>query len=383
MAYRILHIITRLDQGGAAINTIDVVRGLAERGKYEPVLMAGSISQLEDGVVEEIKSVAGLVVEGTIVRDPSPVNDLQAWKKVKRYLREGHFDLIHTHTSKAGFVGRLASRGLGVPVVHSTHGHIYYGYFGKAKTRLFVEMEKLAAGWCDRIVCATRLEVEDHLRNGVGEEGKFRVIGVGVDVERFRGGDGEIIRRELGIGDEEIVIGGVGRLTVVKGFEYLVRGFLMMRSEHKMRLVIAGEGEDREKLRKIVADAGVGSGDVAFLGQRNDVPDVLAAMDIVVVPSLNEGFGKVIVEAMSGGRAIVATRVGGIPELVEEGVTGLLVEPGSGEAIAEAVGRLVADGELAAMIGRNAMGKIDVSYGVSGTVERIEAMYDEMLGYSG
>ncbi|MBI3127192.1 MAG: glycosyltransferase family 4 protein [Candidatus Tectomicrobia bacterium] len=377
---RVLHIITRLDRGGSADNTLLCCIGQRRSG-HEVVLAAGSGMTGESPLLPraEAEGVA-LVRIPPLVRAIHPARDAGALWACYRLIRGGRFDLVHTHTSKAGILGRAAARlAGGCRVVHTPHGHVFYGYFGPWKTRLFVWAERLMARWTDAIVTLTDREAEEHLALGVGRPGQFVTIFSGIPLPPAPPADRAARRRALGLPEDGPLVGSVGRLDPVKGHGLLIRAFARLR-DPKARLALAGDGEKRGEYEALARELGI-SERVHFMGWREDVDDLLGALDLFVFPSLNEGMGRAAVEAMAAGLAVVASRTGGLPEVVRDGETGLLVPPGDAEALASAMERLLARPEE-----RRAMGeagrRLARDYGAERMCERLEALYARLLAPS-
>lgn len=374
---RIAHIITRLSKGGAQENTFHTVR-LADRARFEVDLISGHASG-DEGSMEATVRSAGIEIirEPHLVRAPAPLRDLLALRGLTRTLRDGRYDLVHTHTSKAGFLGRLAAERAGIRhVLHTSHGNVFDGYFNAPLTRLFVWMERHAARRTSRIIELTPGGIEAHLAEGIGQREQYSVVFSGIDTAPF---DAAIARRAetraaLGVADTEILVGGVGRLAPVKGFTYFTALARELQSERPaLRFVHAGGGEEQGRLQREAAGA------VQFLGMRQDIPDLMAAFDILVVPSLNEGMGRVILEAGAAAVPVVASRVGGIPDIVDDGETGLLVAPRSVAELATAVRTLVHSPERRRLMGATARAKVVPHFSLAAMVQRIEAIYEELL----
>ncbi|GMU92769.1 MAG: glycosyl transferase [Candidatus Hydrogenedentota bacterium] len=376
---RVAHVITRLCMGGAQENTFHTVR-LADRGRYEMELIAGHVADEEGSIEDQVRS-AGIEVLRVpdLVRDPSPLRDWRAYRALVRLFRSRQYDIVHTHTSKAGYLGRMAAAQAGVPiVVHTPHGHIFFGYFNAPLTAFFTLLERHAARKTDRLVALTRRGIEEHLARRVGRREQWVDIFSGIDLAPF---EGAIARRaqtraSLGLAPHDPVVGAVGRLEPVKGFTYFVEAArIIHRIAPSARFILAGDGSQRAALSAQAVELG---GRFQFLGRRNDVPDLMAAMDICVAPSVNEGMGRVVLEAAGGGVPVVASEVGGIPEVVCDGVTGLLVRPRDATAIAAAVLALLDDAALRERMGRAAREFVR-RYSVERMVARIEGLYDSLF----
>jgi glycosyltransferase involved in cell wall biosynthesis len=378
-APRVLHVITRLDRGGSAENTLLCAAGVEG---FAAVVAVGP-AQGEGSPTEARARERGVefVAVPHLVRPIRPWRDLLALWELWRLMRRGRFALVHTHTSKAGLLGRVAARLAGVPrLVHTAHGHVFYGYYGPALSRLFVWLERWAARFTDRLIALTEAEMADQLRFGVGPAAKFAIIHSGVDFTPFHlpGPERRQVRAELGIDPDGLVIGTLGRLTPVKGQSHLLAAFAQVRRQVEGAwLLLVGDGEEAAALRALARRLGVGERAV-FAGWRTDVPALLRAMDIFAFPSLNEGMGKALVEAMYAGLPVVATRVGGIPELVRHGAEGLLVAPGRPAELAAALLELAGDegrrralGEAAALRARG--------YSAERMIAKLGALYRSLL----
>jgi glycosyltransferase involved in cell wall biosynthesis len=382
---RVAHVITRLCKGGAQENTFHTVR-LANRARFDVDLISGPTEGCE-GSIEDAVAAAGIGVlrVPALVREAAPIKDLAALRHLTRLFRARNYDIVHTHTSKAGFVGRIAARRAGVPVViHTAHGNVFDGYFNPVATRLFVAMERFAARRCDRIIELTPGGIEEHLEQGIGRREQFCTIFSGIDLEPFdeavrRRAD---TRRALGIPPDALLVGAVGRLEPIKGFTYFVDAARRVAdSVPGAVFVLAGQGSLDGSLRAQAEPLGARTpcGRFRFLGPRDDVPDLMAAFDVFVLPSLNEGMGRVLLEAGAAGTARIATRVGGVPDIVRDGETGLLVPPRDARAIADAVLELERNPARRAMLGAAARADVVPQFGLEQMVMRIEALYEDAV----
>jgi len=351
---RILHVITRMDVGGSTDDVVMTVTRLP-RGEFAQGIVSGLTLEPPPRLPETL-AAAGVPWETvpSLRRNVHPAADLRALGRVWRAVRAARPDVVHTHTSKAGFIGRLAARLAGVRrIVHTPHGHIFQGYFAPAATRAFIAMERVAARFTERITVLTDAEAAQHLALGIGRPEQFVTIPSGVDLAQARGGAAGApqVRRALGIPADAPLLGTVSRLVPVKGLIHLVAAIPeILRRCPRAHLALAGDGEERELLAAQAAALSVADR-VHFLGFRDDVPAVIGALDLFVLPSLNEGLGKVLVAAMALGVPIVATKVGGVPEVVEDGRQGLLVPPADPAALAKAAITLLEDRAAAAAMG--------------------------------
>jgi glycosyltransferase involved in cell wall biosynthesis len=379
---KLLRVITRLDLGGSAVHAALLAKQL-DPDRYETHFICGSVSQLDEREIEEIRSAcASFRVEPLLRREIEPVSDLRALFSLLRTMRRERFDIVHTHTSKAGFVGRAAARLAGVPtVVHSTHGHVFYGYFGPLKSKLIVAAEKLAARATDRVLCLTQSEIEDHLKLGVGTRDLFEVHISGVPIEKFSqpAEPRERVRASLGIPAEAPAIAIAARLDPVKAVGRAIEALSLLDGfDPPPFLLIAGDGEERERLEELARGLGV-SDRALFLGLRRDVPDILHASDVFLLTSLNEGYGKAIVEAMSAALPVVATNVGGVSSLVKDGRTGFLIPADDPRAAADALRKILSNPDLAKSMSQAAQAAVSDTMSVDAMVRRVDEIYSALL----
>lgn len=341
--------------GGSAQNTLHTCIGLSN--KYETILVHGlskesRMTELERAEVGRLIQVAErkgvrFFPLASLIRAIEPLNDLISLWSLFRIIRKEKPDLVHTHSSKAGLLGRLAAWLNRVPVVvHTAHGHVFYGHFGRVLSRAFIVVERLAARITDRMIALTEGERNDYLRYGVSKPEKTVTIHSGVNVDRFSrrdavSSDKPALTNGLGLDPDRLVVGTVGWLLPIKGPMILLKAMLRVwKVRPDIQLVFVGKG-DLEDLLKREAEYRRVDGQVHFLGWRDDIEAVLPVFDLFVLPSLNEGMGRVLVEAMAAGKPIVASNTGGIPDLVVHGKNGLLVAPGDPEELAGAIQYLI------------------------------------------
>jgi len=385
---KVVHIITRLDRGGSAQNTMLTALG-HDRSHFEPVVITGEAGRwdAQGGHAATIDNLRLLEKEriryhmvASLVRHTSPLADLRALWHLIRLLREERPHIVHTHTSKAGVLGRVAAWITGIAViVHTPHGHVFYGHFGTVLSWVFLQLERGVAWKTDRLIGLTPAEKREHLERGVGQANRFAVVPSGIDLDRFRkaSANGKIIPDWFGCPSHARIIGSVGWLTDIKGHRFLVDAVALLRQTyHNLHLIIIGTGDQHDRLLRQAEDAGI-SHAIHLLGHREDIEVCLAGLDCFVLPSLNEGMGRALIEAMAAGLPVVASRVGGIPSLIEDGKNGLLVPAGDSLALAGALRRLLDDPTWAHELGTRAMCSIGTSYGIPAMVEAIESSYRE------
>ena len=385
-----MHIITRLDMGGSSQNTLLTCLGMAE--KYDLILVHGlslesQMTALEKERVEvqvdKIKEKEGRIIPlRPLVRQIDPLQDLHALMVLWRLICFENPEIVHTHSSKAGILGRLAAKMAGVPhIIHTPHGHVFFGHFSVPASKLFLWIEKIFDKITDRQIALTEGEKNDYLKFSVSKERKLVTIHSGVDTDQFAvasGNGGAAGKKALGLNPSELVIGTVGWLLPIKGPECLLMAMIRVWNERPdARLVFVGKGELEGKLKDAAVQAKV-SDKILFLGWREDIPQIMAAFDIFVLPSLNEGMGRVLVEAMAAGKPVIASSVGGIPDLVKNGENGFLVEPADPLALAEAVKLLIGSPELRMKMGA-AGREMSEKYSVAAMIEKLDKLYEQVI----
>jgi glycosyltransferase involved in cell wall biosynthesis len=374
---RILHIITRLDVGGSAENTVISVTRMP-RPEFSGSLISGQTRDPLPGLAECLSRAGVPWLQMPHLRRPlNPIADGLALWRLYRAIRRMGADIVHTHSSKAGFLGRLAARIAGVPhIVHTPHGHVFDGYFSPSVTRAYVALERLAARWTDRIITLSDAEANDHMKLGIGRPRQFVTIPSGVNLDAVRAA------APVSLVCGRPVIGAVGRLTPIKGLHYLVEAAPeVLRRCPDARFLLVGDGEMRSSLEAQSHALGL-SDRIIFAGFREDVSAVIAGMDVFVLPSLNEGMGRVLVMAMTLGKPIVATRVGGVAELLGDGEAGLLVPPRDPAALAEGILALLHDRNRAAALAEKGRRRVP-RYSMEAMLEALAKVYRELMERDG
>jgi glycosyltransferase involved in cell wall biosynthesis len=390
-ANKILHIITRLDMGGSAQNTLLTCLELSR--KYEMSLVCG-LSQESNMTDSEKGAVNGLINDARangvkivpipfLVRRISPLNDIRALYDLVRIIKTEKPDVVHTHTSKAGILGRVAAKIARVPlIVHTPHGHVFFGHFGPILSRIFLWVERFFAPLTDRVVALTDRESRDYTDLNVYPEDKLVQIHSGVDIEKLKQVPVSAVekKRSLGLDQNGLVVGFIGWLLPIKGPMHLLKAMEDVWQDHDDTiLVFIGKGDLDVDLRAEALKTGA-NGRVNFLGWRNDIDEIMPIFDIFVLPSLNEGMGRVLVEAMAAGKPIVASNVGGIPDLVEHDHNGLLVPPGDEKALATSIKQLINNPEKAKMMGQRGR-ELCHQFSVEAMVEKIDNLYEDLLKF--
>jgi glycosyltransferase involved in cell wall biosynthesis len=383
---RVARVIARMNIGGPAQHVVQLTAGLAPE-RFESVLFAGSLGPGE-GSMEDLAAAAGVrpVPVPGLGRDLSPVDDLRSLVFLSRFFRRFRPHIVHTHTAKAGAVGRVAARLAGVPViVHTYHGHVFHGYFSRAASRAFLAVERALARVSDRLLTVSGSVHDELLRYRIGRPGQIAVLPLGLPLDRFLRAEerrGEL-RRELGLAPGDPLVGIVARLVPIKRHEDFIRAAAIVGARVPgARFLIIGDGERRAELEALARRDGP-AGRVHFLGWRRDLERVYADLDVVALTSANEGSPVSVIEAMAAARPVVATRVGGVGDLVEDGVTGVLAPPGDAEAIAGAIAALLADADRRQALGEAGRKRVYPAFTTERLVRDMERLYADLLAGEG
>jgi glycosyltransferase involved in cell wall biosynthesis len=379
VSLRTLHVITRLTLGGSAENTVATLLALEAAG-YAGSLAVGLAAS--DAVSIEDARRRGVRLHDVpgLGREVGP-RDAAALVRLWRLIRAQQPAIVHTHTSKAGFIGRLAAHLAGVPaVIHQPHGHIFYGYYGPRRTAFYVVLERLAARWTDRIVTLTERGIDEHLARGIGERAQYRAVPSGVPTAELRAAapTRRVARTRLRLPDDAFVVVGLGRLVPVKGFDVLIAALPTLTAAVPSTCVLlVGDGPERTALEAQASRLGLRDR-LRVTGVTPDIAVCLAAADVLAAPSRNEGMGRALVEGMALGLPVVASEVGGIPAVIAHGETGWLVPPGDAAALAEALVELGRDAALCAKLGAAAAARAE-AFSSRVAHAAMRGIYDELV----
>ena len=343
-AVRLLHIVGDSKFGGGAV----IIQRLAEMAQemgWEVDVLAtdpACVRMFRDHKL-------GVINLDVIRREISPLRDLRGLFQLWRFLRRSDYDIVHTHTSKAGFVGRLAAKGAGIRgIIHTVHGFAFHEESSRKALRTYALLERIAAYACDRIVTVSEYHRRWALQLGIGNARKVVAIPNGISPERVKADrDRETCRKELRIDPGTAMLLSTGRLADQKGLEYLLQAANLMSADSNVRfkIVFAGTGLLESHLKQLAEDLGLRK-QVRFLGFRRDIGDLLLASDVVILPTLHEGLSIALLEAMAAGKPIVTTTIGSNVEATHHGRAALLVPAKNPEALAKAVTKFLRNSSL-------------------------------------
>ncbi len=384
---KIVRVIARLNVGGPAIHAINLTTGL-DPARFESILVTG-IENPGEGSLLDLAVEHGIqpvVIPEIVAEATLKPRDLKALVALYRLLRRERPHIVHTHTAKAGFVGRLAARLAGVPViVHTYHGHVLHSYYSPAITGLLRRMERVLGSLTTRIIAVSEQVKRDLVGYRVANPEKISVIPLGFALKPFldsashRGS----FRREQRVSNGAPLVGIVGRIFPIKNHRLFIDAAARIAADGKAaRFVVVGDGALRRQMEELVNALGIADR-VIFTGWRRDLPRIYADLDVLVVSSNNEGTPVSAIEAMASGCPVVATRVGGLPDLIDDGETGYLVPRGDADSLAEAVMGLLRDRETARRMGESARARVAERFTIERLVADTERLYAGLLAKSG
>ncbi|MFH1742570.1 MAG: glycosyltransferase family 4 protein [bacterium] len=380
---KIVRIIARLNIGGPAIHVVLLSAGL-DTERYETVLVKGRESETEGDMMAfaQQRGVEPVIIN-RLGRDLNPISDLATLWRVYRLLRRERPDIVHTHTAKAGTLGRIAARLAGVPVViHTFHGHVLSGYFGPFKTRLFTAIERLLARWSNAIISVSETCRRDLLTLGIADKEKMVTIPLGLELDRFpervpqRAGQ---FRKRFGIPPDAPIVSHVARMVPIKRHDVFLRAIpMVLREKPDVRFALVGDGETRPALEDLARDLQLDNR-LIWTGFIEEQELIYADMDLLVLTSDNEGLPVAVIEALASARPVIATRVGGVPELITDGVNGYTVEPNNPEQLAEALLKALSNMDRLREMGRAGQQKVLERYNHRRLIHDVDELYQKLL----
>ena len=369
-------VVTRLNIGGV----VPRLKALATHMSLPAVVLCGTVEADEGSLNSYLRESGVTVVEVPgLRRRISPVDDARALWHLYRYFRVHRPRLVSTHTSKAGVLGRIAAVLAGVPVrVHTFHGLVLEGYFWPIASAMARWAERRLASITTAIIAVGPQVDADLNRFGIGN-GRRIVIRAGFDLDRLGGGSPTRVRDEFGISAQAPVIGIVGRMAPVKNIRmFLEAATRVVRTQPDARFLLVGDGELRAELESYAGALGLGAA-AMFTGWRRDLNDIYAALDVAVCCSFHEGVPAALIEACGASRPVVGTNVGGIPDVVEDGITGYLVPSGDADALAVAILKVLECPERARRMGREGHVLVQHKCGVDRLVAEEEGLYRRLI----
>jgi glycosyltransferase involved in cell wall biosynthesis len=393
---RILRIANRFNLGGPTFNVAYLTKYLAP--DYETMLVGGEKDD-DEASSSHILDDLGIVpiIIPAMKRELSPGLDLNAYRQVKQLIRDFRPDIVHTHASKAGAIGRQAAFDMKVPaVLHTFHGHVFHSYFGRLKTEFYRQVERGLAKRTDRIIAISDLQKHElHAIHRICPEEKITVVPLGFDLSKFHEGQQakrEAFRREFNVAEDEVAIVIVGRLVPIKDHRLFLRlvKIASERSARKLRFFIVGDGEERNALEAYASQLGIAYIDhlaaqmgaramLTFTSWRTDVDVVYAGADLVMLTSKNEGTPVSLIEAQASNTAVLSTDVGGVANVVRHEVTGLLADHKDEAGMAEKLLTLIEEDRTRERMAMNGWNEVGEAFHYSRLVRDMDKVYRSLL----
>jgi glycosyltransferase involved in cell wall biosynthesis len=391
---RVLRILNRLIIGGPALNATYLTKYMAPEWETK-LLIGGKDDHEQDATHLTDRLGIEAVTIPEMKRAIDPAADWAAYRKVKSIIKEFKPDVVHTHAAKSGAIGRLAAAACDVPViVHTFHGHVFHSYFGKAKTKTFIQIERYLAKKSSGIIAISALQKEE-LTNQyrICSSEKVNIIPLGFDLDRFReqqDAKRATFRKRFDIAEDELAIGIVGRIVPVKNHELFVEvaARVAAASRQKVRFIVIGDGDMRVTMEGAFAAAGI---DYAYYPEearhaqaictswQTEMDEVFAGLDIVALTSHNEGTPVSLIEAQAAGRPVVSTSVGGVADVVTDGVAGFVTPADDAKAFADALLKLTEDAALREAFASEGRRFVQDRFSYQRLVGDMDAYYKQLL----
>lgn len=381
MKAKVLHPITRMIVGGAQENTM-LTAQLLDPERWGVDVVCGPQTGSEGSLIETTQERGvSLLIEPTLVREINPVQDVRAFFRLRKLMRDGAYDVVHTHSSKAGILGRWAAKAAGVPVIiHTVHGWGHHERQHPLVRWIYVTLEKLTLPITDKLIVVSGLNIDKGLADGIGTRDDYVVIRSGIEMDRFGNPQRsrDEMRTELGIPEEAVVVGTVTRLSPQKApLDFVAMASTVAAQNPDTYFVMVGDGPLRGEVEAAVEEAGL-TDQFVLTGLRRDVPELLTVFDVFALTSLWEGLPRVLPQAMATTLPVVATTSDGNAEIVSEGKNGYLVPPGETAQLTERILELLDD-----PVTRRRMGEagceIAKEYDVRHMVSQIDELYRALM----
>lgn len=388
---RVLRIMNRLSIGGPTLHAYFLSEHLGDN--FETRILSGRLAHGESAPEELLQKMkAPITYISTMEREVGIWKDLKALREIRKIIRDYKPDIVHTHASKSGAIGRIAAWLEGVPVIlHTYHGHVFHSYFGKAKTRFFISIERLLAKISSGIIAISKRQFEEiahHFK--IAPESKFQVIPLGFDFTRFSDQLGEkrnAFRGEFGLTENDLALCIAGRVTAIKNHKMFLDALVPVFSRHSRGVYafVVGDGELKEELIQYCAEKGLlvtgsatGKSAVIFTSWRSDMENVFNGIDISCLTSLNEGTPVAAIESMYCGKPVVSTNVGGVSDVIEDGVSGILTPTNQPLPFANALFKLIENEGFRKKIGENGR-KAAEQFSIEKLVSGLSSLYLKLI----
>ena len=376
---KVCHVITRLIVGGAQENTVATCIGLRRLG-YEVDLVIGPETGPEGSLCDEARAAGvPVIVMNELRRAPNPLHDVATCRALRRLFVERRYEIVHTHSGKAGFIGRAAGRLASVPViVHTIHGPSFYDRQNPVGNWLFRWAEQLAGAWTTQFVSVAGAMTEKYLAAGIGTPDRYTTIYSGMKIDAFlNAGRNAALRESLGIAPDDVVVGKIARLFRLKGHEFLFEAAPRIAAAvPNVKFLLVGDGMLRKRFEQLADKMSMRNNFVfAGLVPPAEIPRYVACMDVLVHLSLREGLPRALPQALACGKPVVAFDVDGAREVCMDGVTGFLLRAEDVNGLATAVIRLLQDKQLAYRMGERGRGLVRERFSEDRMVHQLDELY--------
>lgn len=392
---KVLRIINRFNLGGPTFNAAYLTKYL--NNDFETLLVGGQWDETEESSQHILKDLdIDPVIIKEMKRDVSMGSDREAYKKIKQLITDFQPDIIHTHASKAGALGRLAAVNYGkAKIVHTFHGHVFHSYFGKLKTNLYKNIERALAVRTDKIIAISdRQKLELTKRYQICSSDKVAVIPLGFDLNKFQMDMDEkriSFRKKYCLEDDEIAVGIIGRLVPIKNHQLFIDAIceVRKRTNKRVRGFIIGDGEERENLKSYANLIGLPHVNGEFTGNNpaplhftswiKNIDWANSGLDIIALTSFNEGTPVSLIEAQASNKPIISTKVGGIKNTVLQNETALLVKMNDKEEYVNKLIELIENKELRDRLGANGWTHVKSKFHYERLAADMSNLYNDLL----
>ncbi len=374
----VLHIITKLELGGAQKSALYIL-GLLNKDRYDLSLVSSNKGIL----IPDALSIPEMNVSflPTLKRPIDPIRDFITLIRLARFIKNKKFDIVHTHSSKAGILGRWAAKLAGVPMIlHTVHGWGFHHRQNPLTRRLFIYLERITAKITHRLIAVSQSDIKKGLQARIGHKDKYTLLRYGIPLQEFTDCQVDIKKKkeELGLKTDSKVVGMVACSKPQKAPEDFLKAAVLVKKDFpEAKFLLVGDGALRRKLEGLRKRFALEK-DVIFTGWRRDIPQILSILDVFVLTSLWEGSPIVLLEAMASAVPIVATSTGGAQEIIRNGINGFLVPPGNIRTMTQRVATLLGNKVLARKMGQEGRRLFDPSFEVEHMVKQVDRLYQTL-----
>jgi glycosyltransferase involved in cell wall biosynthesis len=375
----LLYIITKLEFGGAQKQLLLLARHLDER-RYNLFLLTAKVGLL----IDEAVSIKGLKLKTfkALERSINPIRDLLAVFEIYFFIKRNNIDIVHTHSSKAGILGRWAAKFSGAKVIiHTVHGWSFNDCQNAILRKIFIILERLTAKITDRLIVVSHADKQKGIRNRIGEQKKYILVRYGINPDEFISNieERQKARKGLGLVDGELLVGMISCFKPQKAPQDFIKlAALVNKIYPQIKFLLIGDGILRKKIEKTIKKFNL-NGCIILTGWRRDIPELLSAIDIFVLTSLWEGLPIAVLEAMASGKPVIATDTGGVSEIIKSGINGYLVERRDIKAIRDKIIALLKDQDLKIKMGENAREILNSDFRSESAVFKTQNLYEDLI----